>query len=51
MKKKLQDKGLLKIGSPAPENIITDIYISSELSGDIYNKNGEILLHNYMTQN
>jgi len=48
VKKKLRKKGLLKIGSQAPDNIVWDIFVASELAGDISNKSPEVLLHNYM---
>jgi hypothetical protein len=48
VKKKLRKKGLLKIGSQAPNNIVWDIFVASELAGDISNKSPEVLLHNYM---
>ena len=44
----LRKHNLIKIGSTAPEHIIRGIYENSFLSGDIYNKNVDMLLHNYL---
>ena len=44
----LRKHNLIKIGSTAPEHIVRNIYENSFLSGDIYNKNINTLLHNYM---
>jgi len=44
----LRKHNLIKIGSTAPEHIIRSIYENSFLSGDVYNKNVDTLLHNYM---
>jgi hypothetical protein len=44
----LREKNLLKIGSKVPDNIAREIFINSILSGDVINKNFEVLVHNYM---
>ena len=44
----LRNHNLIKIGSSAPEHIIRNIYENSFLAGDIYNKNIDTLLHNYL---
>jgi ribosomal protein L17 len=44
----LRKHNLIKIGSTAPEHIIRSIYENSFLSGDVYNKNVDTLLHNYL---
>ena len=44
----LKRHNLIKIGSAAPEDVLRKIYEDSRLSGSIYNKNIDILLHNYM---
>jgi hypothetical protein len=44
----LRKHNLIKIGSSAPEHIIRNIYENSFLAGDIYNKNIDTLLHNYL---
>lgn len=48
IKRYLKEKGLLKVGSSAPEYILREIYKETMLSGDIVNKNGDVLVHNYM---
>jgi len=47
IKKYLKKHNLIKIGSNAPENILRGIYENSYLAGDVYNKNKDILLHNF----
>jgi len=44
----LKKHGFIKIGSDAPEKILRAIYETAVLSGDVYNKNNNILLHNYI---
>ena len=48
IKKYLRKHNLIKIGSNAPEHIVRSIYENSFLSGDIYNKNIDTMLHNYL---
>ncbi len=47
VKNYLRKHNLIKIGSSAPDYILRNIYESSFLSGDVKNKNAEILLHNW----
>jgi len=47
VKKYLRKHNLIRIGSSAPDNLLKNLYEDSYLAGDIYNKNGEILLHNF----
>ena len=47
IKEYLRKHNLMKIGSSAPDNICRGIYESAFLSGDVHNKNSEILLHNW----
>ena len=47
IKEYLRKHNLLKIGSAAPDNIMRGTYESAYLSGDVYNKNTDILLHNW----
>jgi len=48
IKRYLRKHNLIKIGSPAPDDVLRNIYENSFLSGDIYNKNPDTLLHNFM---
>lgn len=48
IKQYLRKHNLIKIGSSAPEDVIRKLYEDSFLAGDIYNKNPENLLHNYL---
>lgn len=50
VKKFLLKHNLLKVGSTCPENILRVTYENSYLSGDVINKNPDILLHNYMQE-
>ena len=47
IKEYLRKHNLMKIGSSAPDNIVRGTYENAYLSGDIYNKNADILLHNW----
>jgi hypothetical protein len=47
IKEYLRKHNLMKIGSAAPDNICRGTYESAFLSGDVYNKNADILLHNW----
>ena len=44
----LQKHGLLKVGSPAPDDILRELYEQSFLTGDVSNKSKDILVHNYL---
>lgn len=48
IKSYLRKHNLIKAGSQAPEDILRKLYEDSFLAGDIYNKNAETLLHNYI---
>ena len=48
VKRYLRKHNLIKAGTNAPENILRKIYEDSFLAGDVYNKNVENLLHNYI---
>jgi hypothetical protein len=43
----LRERGLIKVGTYAPDDIIRQMYINSNLAGDITNKNGDVLKHNF----
>lgn len=47
----LKRHNLIKIGTAAPEDVLRKIYEDARLSGSVYNKNPEILIHNYMKDN
>ena len=47
----LLKRGLYKIGSTAPDDILRKIYEDSYTAGNIENNNSEILLHNYLQTN
>ena len=47
IKEYLRKHNLMKIGSNAPDNICRGTYESAFLSGDVHNKNADILLHNW----
>jgi len=48
VKKYLRNHGFIKAGTPAPEDITRTMYEDAISAGEIYNKSGEILLHNYL---
>ena len=48
VKRYLRKHNLIKAGTNAPENVLRILYEDSFLAGDIYNKNPDILLHNFM---
>jgi len=48
IKNYLRKHNLIKAGSQAPEDILRKLYEDSFLAGDIYNRNAETLLHNYI---
>jgi len=50
VKRYLRKHNLIKAGTAAPENILRKLFEDSFLAGDIYNKNADILLHNYMQE-
>ena len=45
----LKKHNIIKTGSPAPDSILRKLYEDSYLAGDIYNKNSDYLLHNYIS--
>ena len=50
VKEYLKKHNLIKIGTSAPENILRQLYESAYLSGNVVNKNPNILLHNWETK-
>ena len=51
VKNYLRQHNLIKIGSNAPPDVFRSIYENAYLSGDVKNKNVEILLHNWHKEN
>ena len=49
VKNYLRKHNLIKIGTQAPEPMLRSLYENAYLSGDVINKNPDILLHNYMS--
>jgi len=47
IKKYLRKHNLMKIGSSIPDEVAREIYENAHLAGDVYNKNAEVLFHNY----
>ena len=48
IKEYLRQHNLIKIGTAAPEKVLRQIYENAYLSGDVFNKNPDNLIHNYM---
>ena len=48
VKNYLKTQNLIKYGTHAPNELLREIYSSSKLCGDVYNINGNSLVHNYM---
>jgi hypothetical protein len=51
IKNYLKSKNLIKFGTNAPSGLLKEIYESSKLCGEIYNKNANTLIHNYNINN
>ena len=50
VKNYLKSQNLIKYGSYAPNELLREIYSSSKLCGDVFNINGQSLVHNYMNR-
>ena len=48
VKNYLKTQNLIKYGSEAPNELLREIFSSSKLCGDVFNINGQSLVHNYM---
>lgn len=44
----LRTRKLYKIGSTAPDDILRDIYVNANLTGEVENKSSDALIHNYL---
>jgi hypothetical protein len=49
IRKHLYDKNLLKIGSNAPPDVVRRLYEDSILTGDVKNTGGDVLVHNFFS--
>ena len=50
IKKYLVDKGLIKIGSNAPVDVLKELYENAKLTGEVNNSNKETLLYNFINE-
>ena len=50
IKKYLVDKGLIKIGSNAPVDVLKELYENAKLTGEVNNLNKETLLYNFINE-
>ncbi len=44
----LRTRKLYKIGSTAPDEILRDIYVNANLTGEVENNSSDALIHNYL---
>jgi len=49
IKQYLQQKNLLKAGSSCPNDVLRKMYEQCILTGDIVNKNSDVVVHNFLT--
>lgn len=50
IKNYLKTQNLIKYGSYAPNELLREMYSSSKLCGNVFNKSGKSLVHNYMNE-
>ena len=50
IKNSLINKGLLKYGSIAPNDVLRELYEKAILTGELYNKSNSVLMHNYISK-
>ena len=48
IKEFLKTKGLIEVGSNAPEDILRSLYENAKLTGEIENRNGEVYVNNFL---
>ena len=48
IKKYLRQRGIIKVGSTAPNDVLRKMYEMSMLAGDITNTNKDVLIHNFI---
>ena len=50
VKNYLREKNLIKVSTDAPNDVLRELYEQSILAGDVENKAGDVLIHNYMNK-
>jgi len=50
IKEYLKQNSLLEVGSTAPDDVLRSIYTNAKLSGELENKNGDVLLNNFIKE-
>lgn len=51
IKRELRKRNLIKSGTHAPNDVLRKMYEQMILTGDVTNKNAEVLMHNYVNDN
>ena len=47
----LRKHNMIKVGTTAPEDVLRKLYEDSFMAGNIYNRNSDNLIHNYLKEN
>ena len=50
VKRYLKQRNMIKTGSSAPEYVLREMYMNSMLAGEVHNSNGDVLIHNYFSE-